>query len=63
MLPQCKDCLYWVSLKPWQGNCKLRPTPKPQWSESADPASRGCQSFTLRVQPGIYKDGKLVQAI
>ena len=63
-MPQkCRDCKWWVPIPPWQGNCKLRPTEKPQWSESAAPCQRGCNSFECRVTAGVYRDGKLVEAI
>lgn len=62
-MPQkCRDCKWWVPIPPWQGNCKLHPTSKPQWSEDASPQDRDCQSYTPRAVPGIYRDGKLVKA-
>jgi len=63
MIPKCRDCKYWVDMRPWQGNCKLTPAGKPQWSESATPVSRGLNCYTPRVQPGTYRDGRLVQPI
>ena len=45
-MPQkCRDCKWWVPIPPWQGNCKLHPTEKPQWSESATPIVKGCRAY------------------
>ena len=63
MIPLCHDCKYWRPIPPWQGNCQLYPTDKPQWSQDTTPADRQCQSFTRRVQPGIYRNGKLVKTL
>ena len=60
---KCRDCKWWAPIPPWQGNCKLNPTEKPQWSEDVTPQDRGCQAFTPRALPGIYRDGKLVQVL
>jgi hypothetical protein len=59
----CHNCTYWTPLPPWQGNCKLYPTDRPQWSEVAMPQDRGCQAFTPKAVPGIYRDGKLIKAL
>jgi hypothetical protein len=48
---RCRDCAYWIPIPPWQGNCQLYPSPKPQWSETASPSTKGCRSFTPRYQP------------
>lgn len=60
---KCRDCTYWYPIPPWQGNCKLHPTTRPQWSQDAAPLMRRCPSFLRRVQPGIYRNGKLVKAL
>ena len=63
-MPQkCRDCKWWVPIPPWQGNCKLHPTSKPQWSEDVTPQDRDCHSYTPRAVPGIYRNGKLVKAL
>ena len=51
MLKKCRDCKYWVSIPPWQGNCQLHPTQKPQWSETASPCVKGCLSYTPKYEP------------
>jgi hypothetical protein len=58
---KCRDCAYWYPIPPWQGNCKLYPTTRPQWSEDATPNMRGCHGFRRRVVPGTYRHGKLVK--
>jgi len=51
MIKKCRDCKYWYSIPPWQGNCRLHPTPKPQWSESASPYMKGCHDYTPKHEP------------
>ena len=60
MPDRCRDCKWWVPIPPWQGNCKLNPTEKPQWSESAVPDTRGCHAYEPRYVPG--PNGCLVKA-
>ena len=49
-MPQkCRDCKWWVPIPPWQGNCKLHPSSKPEWSESATPIVKGCQAYEEKV--------------
>jgi hypothetical protein len=62
-MDKCRNCKYWVPIPPWQGNCKLYPTSKPQWSEDATPQGRGCHRFTPTAVPGIYQNGKLIKAL
>jgi len=50
MLKKCRDCVYWIDIPPWQGNCKLYPTEKPQWRQSASPCVRGCTSYTDKYE-------------
>ena len=57
---RCRDCKYWYPIPPWQGNCKLRPTDKPQWSDSAMPDARGCNAYEPKYIPG--PNGCLVKA-
>ena len=63
MRQKCRDCKWWVPIPPWQGNCKLNPTDKPQWSESAMPDARGCNAYEPAVRAGVYRDGKLVHVL
>lgn len=63
MTDLCRDCAYWHPIPPWQGNCKLHPTDRPQWSQDTTPADRQCPSFTRRVPASIYRDGKLIKTL
>ena len=54
MIKKCRDCKYWFDIPPWQGNCRLHPTPKPQWSESAAPCVRGCHDYVPKHEPVTY---------
>jgi len=51
MIKKCRDCKYWFPIPPWQGNCRLHPTLKPQWSESVSPCMKGCHDFTPQPEP------------
>jgi hypothetical protein len=57
----CRNCRYWYPIPPWQGNCKLHPTTKPQWSQDATAQDRECPSFTPTAHPGTYHNGKLTK--
>ena len=43
---RCRNCRYWRSIPPWQGNCTLHPSPRPMWTETASPTERGCSGYT-----------------
>lgn len=60
MLKKCRDCKYWVLIPPWQGNCRLHPSLKPQWSETAAPCTKGCHDYTPRIDPvaSIHREDK-----
>ena len=59
---KCRDCKYWYSIPPWQGNCKLHPTSKPQWSADATPVEKRCPSFTPTYIPDPNRSGCLMKA-
>jgi len=54
---KCRNCNYWTSIPPWQGNCTLYRHPKPLWNDYA--AARTCPSFsenrTLSEPVGKYE--------
>ena len=33
----CRKCEHWYSTAQWQGNCKIHPFWKDQWSQTAEP--------------------------
>jgi len=48
MLKLCRNCVYWKSIPPWQGRCKLCLWKKPKWSETAEAGD--CPSYTDRCE-------------
>ncbi len=47
-MKQCRNCVYWRQAGTWMGNCIKHPSPKPRWSQSADPTTSGCQDYVDR---------------
>lgn len=47
----CRYCRYWRPIPPWQGNCALRPSRKPRWSQSANPGD--CPAYFPRPAHAI----------
>jgi len=56
---KCRNCAYWTSIPPWQGNCTLYPSRTPLWNDYA--AARTCPSYSASTAPRL--DSALAESV